>query len=205
MCGEYTLLPGLAGAWEQAASHCSHGHERQELPIPLRIYSGYDTDQGELPALSLCVCMLLALLCASKCILSTHCGYPPNYLFLLMTIWVFVLCPLCLWFFVFLFLCTFVSFVCRSSPFLFEYTHTANCQNKGNTNIKGLNKATTIQNSFDAPWHRFYKCLELYWKDTTSFFHKKFHNLMFCVWRWKTLRRRSRDSHKCAIGLRSGD
>jgi hypothetical protein len=32
---------------------------------------------------------------------------------------------------------------------------------------------TSHQDSFNAPWHRFYKCLELYWRDATPFFHKE--------------------------------
>ena len=64
-----------------------------------------------------------------------------------------------------------------------DYIDTGKCQNKGNSNIKCLNKAvgTTIQNSFSAPRHRFYKCLEFYWRDVTPFFHEKFHNLVFLL------------------------
>jgi hypothetical protein len=68
--------------------------------------------------------------------------------------------------------------------------HTGNFQNKGNTNIK-------CQNSLNASWHRFDKGLELYWRDVTPLFH----NLGVV----NSLRRHCRISHKCWIGLRSGD
>jgi hypothetical protein len=58
---------------------------------------------------------------------------------------------------------------------------TGNCLNNGNKSVQiGRWASTSLQNSFNAPWHRFYKCLELYWKDVPPFFHEKFHNLVFC-------------------------
>lgn len=59
------LFPGLAGAWEQAASHCSHRHERQELPIPLCLHPGYDPDQGEPRRPSVFVCFSVTVQCIS--------------------------------------------------------------------------------------------------------------------------------------------
>jgi hypothetical protein len=70
------------------------------------------------------------------------------------------------------------------------YRATCNWQNKGNTtHIKCLNRAlgTTSQNSFNKPWQKLYKCLELYWRDATPFFHEKVHHLVFCWWWWKML------------------
>jgi hypothetical protein len=40
--------------------------------------------------------------------------------------------------------------------------------------------ATTSQNSFNASWHRFYKCPGLHWRDAVPFLHKKCHHLVFC-------------------------
>uniref|UniRef100_A0A8K9UHX3 Peptidase M12B domain-containing protein n=1 Tax=Oncorhynchus mykiss TaxID=8022 RepID=A0A8K9UHX3_ONCMY len=36
-----------------------------------------------------------------------------------------------------------------------------------------LNECDSGPNSFNAPWHRVYKCLELYWRSATPFFHNK--------------------------------
>uniref|UniRef100_A0AAZ3R6Y8 Peptidase M12B domain-containing protein n=1 Tax=Oncorhynchus tshawytscha TaxID=74940 RepID=A0AAZ3R6Y8_ONCTS len=36
-----------------------------------------------------------------------------------------------------------------------------------------LNECDSGPNSFNAPWHRVYKCLELYWRAATPFFHDK--------------------------------
>ena len=70
--------------------------------------------------------------------------------------------------------------------FSLRWGSTGNCHNKANPNIKCLNRVLGHQNSFGALWHRFYKCLELYWRDVTPFYHVKFHHLVFCWW-WKTL------------------
>uniref|UniRef100_A0A673WSF5 Vesicle-fusing ATPase n=1 Tax=Salmo trutta TaxID=8032 RepID=A0A673WSF5_SALTR len=50
-------------------------------------------------------------------------------------------------------------------------THMRRHAHTGNTNIKCLNRVLGHQNSFNVPWHRFYKCLEHFWKDATLFFH----------------------------------
>ena len=42
--------------------------------------------------------------------------------------------------------------------------------------LRLLRRFTTSQNSFIAPWHRFYKWLDLVWRDGTPFFHEKIHD-----------------------------
>ena len=59
--------------------------------------------------------------------------------------------------------------------------YTGNSPNKGNTNIKCLNRVLGHHEPEQLqPWHRFYKYLELYWGDATTF-HERFHYLVFCL------------------------